>query len=438
MISIIAAVSANNAIGINNKLIYWLPNDLKRFKALTTGHTIVMGRKTFESLPKGALPNRRNVVLSRTTTQIDGCEVYSSLDEALKHTSSDEEIFIIGGASVYEQALSVADRLCLTEIDDIPAEADTFFPEYKMNWKENWREDHDVDERHSHRYSFVDYVRNLVIALFLCFAMPSVDCMAQDALAKAGAAVKDTAAAVAPKAEQTAETAAVVDDELLADGEESAADSLLVADAETGMYAQLKTKFVEGGVEFMSLVAIALVIGLTICIERIIYLSMSEIDAKKFMASLEEKYKAEGVEAAKDLCRNTRGPVASICYQGFLRIGESVENIERSVSAYGAVQVANLEKGCSWIRLLIAMAPSLGFLGTVIGMVMAFDNIQNAGDISPTIVAEGMKVALITTIFGIITALILQLFYNYILSKIEHLTSQMEESAITLMDMLRK
>ena len=212
-------------------------------------------------------------------------------------------------------------------------------------------------------------------------------------------------------------------------------DSTAVADG--GAYTQLKKKFTDGGVWFMSLVALCLILGLAFCIERIIYLTLSEIDAKKFMVRLEEKLKTEGVEAAKDLCRNTRGPIASICYQGLLRIGSSMEEIERSVSSYASVQVGKMEKGCSWITLFIAMAPSLGFLGTVIGMVMAFDQIEIAGDIGPTIVASGMKVALITTIFGIIVALILQLFYNYVLSKIDHLTAQMEESAITLMDIIK-
>ena len=188
----------------------------------------------------------------------------------------------------------------------------------------------------------------------------------------------------------------------------------------------------------MSLVALALIIGLAFCIERILYLSLSEINAKKFMARLDEMIAEDDVEGAKTLCRETRGPVASICYQGLERVDESIDNIERSIVSYGSVQAANLEKGCSWITLFIAMAPSLGFLGTVIGMVMAFDQIQMAGDISPTIVASGMKVALITTIFGIIVALILQIFYNYILSKIEHLTAQMEESAISLLDSLVK
>jgi biopolymer transport protein ExbB len=156
------------------------------------------------------------------------------------------------------------------------------------------------------------------------------------------------------------------------------------------------------------------------------------------MSDLEERIMHGDVEGAKTICRDTRGPVASICYQGLMRVNESMEDIERSIVSYGSVQSANLEKGCSWITLFIAMAPSLGFLGTVIGMVLAFDQIQQVGDINPTIVAAGMKVALITTIFGIIVALILQVFYNYILSKIEHLTSQMEESAISLLDILMK
>ena len=159
MISIIAAVAQDRAIGFQNKLIYWLPNDLKRFKALTTGHTIIMGRNTFLSLPKGALPNRRNIVLSRSVSTFPGCDVYPSLDEALAHCAPDEDVYIIGGASVYQQALPLADRLCLTEIDDTPAEADTFFPPYKDEWKEAARESHDIDDRHAHRYAFVDYIK---------------------------------------------------------------------------------------------------------------------------------------------------------------------------------------------------------------------------------------------------------------------------------------
>lgn len=215
-------------------------------------------------------------------------------------------------------------------------------------------------------------------------------------------------------------------------------DSQIEQEETPSFHKALKTKFIEGNAGFMSFVALALVLGLAFCIERILYLSLSEINAKKFMADLDQKIMSGDIEGAKKQCRDTRGPVASICYQGLARIDETIDNIERSIVSYGSVQSANLEKGCSWITLFIAMAPSLGFLGTVIGMVMAFDQIQTAGDISPTIVAAGMKVALITTIFGIIVALILQLFYNYILSKIDHLTSQMEESSITLLDSIMK
>ena len=158
MISIIAAVARNRAIGYQNKLIYWLPDDLKRFKQLTTGHTIVMGRNTFLSLPKGALPNRRNIVLSTTQSSFPGCDAYTSLEEALNHCRPDEDIYIIGGASVYAQAMPFANRLCLTEIDDTPAEADTFFPPYD-NWQEEKREDHPADDRHAYPFAFVDYVR---------------------------------------------------------------------------------------------------------------------------------------------------------------------------------------------------------------------------------------------------------------------------------------
>ena len=201
-----------------------------------------------------------------------------------------------------------------------------------------------------------------------------------------------------------------------------------------GLHKQLKRKFIEGSAGFMSLVALALVLGLAFCIERIVYLTLSEVNTKKLMAAVDGKLEQNDVEGAKDICRDTRGPVASICYQALLHIKEPLEQIDRQLTNYGTVQIAKMEKGCTWIRLFIAVAPSLGFLGTVIGMVMAFDQIQTAGDISPTIVAKGMKVALITTIFGIVVAIVLQFFYNYILSKIEHLTSQMEEGAITLMD----
>ena len=159
MINIICAVARDRAIGYNNGLLFRLSADLRRFKELTTGHTVIMGRRTFESLPKGALPNRRNIVLSRTQTCFPGCDVYASLDEALTHCSKDEDIYIIGGASVYEQALPIADRLCLTEVEDTPADADAFFPAYDKGWKLATKEQHEIDERHHQRFAFADYVR---------------------------------------------------------------------------------------------------------------------------------------------------------------------------------------------------------------------------------------------------------------------------------------
>jgi biopolymer transport protein ExbB len=205
-----------------------------------------------------------------------------------------------------------------------------------------------------------------------------------------------------------------------------------------GFHQQLKQKFIDGTPLFMSLVALTLVLGLAFCIERIIYLTLSEVKTRKLLEDIDASVTSNDIEGARQLCRDTRGPVASICYQGLLHANEPTDDIERSMVTYGSVLSANLEKGCTWIKLFIAMAPSLGFLGTVIGMVMAFDQIQTAGDISPTIVASGMKVALITTIFGIVVALILQLFYSYITSKIDHLTAQMEEASVTLLDSLAK
>lgn len=208
-------------------------------------------------------------------------------------------------------------------------------------------------------------------------------------------------------------------------------------DAAPGMHEMLKTKFIEGNPLFMSFVAFALILGLSFCIERIIYLALANINTKKFMDDLEKTYNESGNEAAINLCRNTRGPVASICMQGLLHADEEASDIERTMASYADIELGKLENGCSWITLFIALAPSLGFLGTVIGMVMSFDDIEIAGDISPAIVAGGMKVALITTIFGIIVAVILQLFYNYILSRIEHLTTQMEKASIDLLEIVK-
>ena len=266
----------------------------------------------------------------------------------------------------------------------------------------------------------------LILSAVVCL-MVSVPAMAQDSVREA----KDSVALV-DKDTLTADSAMAL---VAADLEGMDGD---VQEGGGGLHKQLKRKFMEGSASFMSLVALALILGLAFCIERLIYLTLSEINAKKLMQDIDARLEQGDVEGAKDLCRDTRGPVASICYQGLLHIKEPLDQIDRQLTNYGTVQIGNMEKGCSWIRLFIAVAPSLGFLGTVIGMVMAFDRIQTAGDISPTIVAEGMKVALITTIFGIIVAVILQFFYNYILSKIEHLTSQMEESAISLTDSIAK
>lgn len=214
--------------------------------------------------------------------------------------------------------------------------------------------------------------------------------------------------------------------------------SLTAAAPEVPLHQALKTKFIEGGPGFMSLIIICLIIGLALAIERILYLSFSETNTKKLVAQVEDALANGGIEAAKDVCRNTRGPVASIFYQGLLRYDQGVDVVEKTVVSYGSVQMSEMEKGLTWISLFIAIAPSLGFLGTVVGMIQAFDAIQAAGDISPNVVAGGMKVALITTVGGLIVAMILQVFYNYILAKIDTLTVDMEDSSISLVDVLTK
>ena len=253
---------------------------------------------------------------------------------------------------------------------------------------------------------------------------------------------------------------------VMAQEEASAADTTLVADSTAvdsaaveepaveepaapvveeqteSLHKALKTKLIEGDAGFMSLVAIALVLGLAFCIERVIYLSLAQVNTRKFAAELAALVAAGKIADAIQKCKNTRGPVAQISLKAMNCLNSNEQNdiatIERTINMEAEVQGSYLEENCSWITLFIAMAPSLGFLGTVIGMVMAFDDIQRAGDISPTVVAGGMKVALITTIFGIVVALILQVFYNYILSKVEALTSNMEEAAQELLVMCVK
>ena len=221
-----------------------------------------------------------------------------------------------------------------------------------------------------------------------------------------------------------------------AQDEMSAAD--LLSGSEQPLNQALKQKFIEGGPAFMSLIIICLIIGLALAIERILYLSFSKINTKKLVENVEAALKEGGIEKAKEVCRETRGPVASIFYQGLLRYDQGLDVVEKTIVSYGSVQQSQLESGLSWISLFIAIAPSLGFLGTVIGMINAFDAIQAAGDISPNVVAGGMKVALITTVGGLIVAMILQVFYNYILAKIESITIDMEDSSISLIDVLTK
>ena len=209
------------------------------------------------------------------------------------------------------------------------------------------------------------------------------------------------------------------------------------ADAEDlGFHQELKKRFIEGGPGFMGIVLLCLILGLAIAIERIIFLNLSTTNSKKLTQNVEDALASGGIEAAKEVCRNTKGPVASIFYQGLDRADEDIDAAEKAVVAYGGVQMGQLEKNVSWISLFIALAPMLGFMGTVIGMIQAFDKIEAAGDMQPSLVAGGIKVALLTTVFGLIVAIILQIFYNYIIAKIDSIVNDMEDSSITLMDLL--
>ena len=205
---------------------------------------------------------------------------------------------------------------------------------------------------------------------------------------------------------------------------------------EIGFHQELKNRFIEGGPGFMGIVLLCLILGLAIAIERIIFLNLSTTNSKKLTLNVEEALASGGVEAAKEVCRNTKGPVASIFYQGLDRTDEGIDAAEKAVVAYGGVQMGQLEKNVSWISLFIALAPMLGFMGTVIGMIRAFDKIEAAGDMQPSLVAGGIKVALLTTVFGLIVAIILQIFYNYIIAKIDSIVNDMEDASISLMDLL--
>ena len=248
---------------------------------------------------------------------------------------------------------------------------------------------------------------------------------------------QDAAAATDPAAqtEITDDSAAVAAEEAVAEPVAAVADEV---EESKSFHEVLKEKYIQGGAGWMTPVLLCLILGMALVIERIIYLNMATTNVDALLGGIEDNVKKGDYNAAKELCRNTRGPVASIFYQGLDRIDEGLENVEKSLTSYGGVQMARLEANLTWIALFIALAPSFGFLGTVIGMVQAFDDIEKAGDISPTVVAGGMKVALLTTIFGLIVAIILQIFYNYILTKIESLVAQMEDGTITFMDILVK
>jgi biopolymer transport protein ExbB len=208
------------------------------------------------------------------------------------------------------------------------------------------------------------------------------------------------------------------------------------AEEQVSLHKQVKQKFIEGGALFMGFVLLTLIFGLALAIERIIYLNLATTNTEKLLKKVEDALNSGGPEAAKEICRNTSGPVASIFFQGLDRIEEGIDVVEKSVISYGSVQMGLLEKGLSWIQLFIAVAPMLGFMGTVIGMIQAFDSIQIAGDVSPQLVAGGIKVALITTLFGLIVAIVLQFFYNYIVSKIDGIVNNMEDASISLIDLL--
>ncbi len=205
---------------------------------------------------------------------------------------------------------------------------------------------------------------------------------------------------------------------------------------ELGFHQELKKRFIEGGPGFMGIVLLCLILGLAIAIERIIFLNLSTTNTKKLTKEVEDALSSGGVDAAKEVCRNTKGPVASIYYQGLDRTDEGLDAVEKAVVAYGGVQMGQLEKNVSWISLFIALAPMLGFMGTVIGMINAFDKIEAAGDMQPSLVAGGIKIALLTTVFGLVVAMILQVFYNYIIAKIDSIVNDMEDASITLMDLL--
>ncbi len=272
-----------------------------------------------------------------------------------------------------------------------------------------------------------------ILAIIGLVAFGNFDLMAQEE----GSMDSTTTEAVA---DSTASDSAASDSAAMTQAEEAPAEEAPaeeeVMEEDKTFHQVLKEKFIEGGAEFMGIVLITLILGLAISIERIIYLNLATPNAKKLLDDIEVALQNGGVEAAKEVCRNTRGPVASIFYQGLERSHEGIDMVEKTIVSYGSVQMGLLERNVSWISLFIALAPMLGFMGTVIGMIDAFDAIEAAGDISPSLVAGGIKVALLTTVFGLIVAIILQIFYNYIIAKIDSIVNTMEDASISLVDLL--
>ncbi len=262
----------------------------------------------------------------------------------------------------------------------------------------------------------------MTVVAFLAFGATNV--MAQEEAAPV--AVEETTEAVVEEAAPAVEEAPAVVEEAAPVAEEQS------------MYQVLKIKFIEGGAGFMSLVVFCLIFGLALSIERIIYLNLANVNTNKLLRRIDEAWAKGGVEAALEVCRNTRGPVASIFYQGLSRYDEGVEVVEKSVASYGSVQLGLLERNLSWISLFIGLSSMLGFLGTIVGMIQAFDKIQQVGDMSASVVAGGIKVALLTTLLGLIVAMILQVFYNYLLARIDSIVTDMEDSSISLLDIVVK
>lgn len=278
--------------------------------------------------------------------------------------------------------------------------------------------------------------RALSILAVLAIMFGTTDLIAQEEGSVDSTNTEETAADTTAMEADSAATDSAAAEAEEAPAEEEATETEEVAAEEQTFHQVLKEKFIEGGAGFMGIVLIALILGLAICIERILYLNLATPNSKKLLAEIESALQSGGVEAAKEVCRNTRGPVASIFYQGLERSEEGIEMVEKSIVSYGSVQMGLLERNVSWISLFIALAPMLGFMGTVIGMIGAFDAIEAAGDISPSLVAGGIKVALLTTVFGLIVAMILQIFYNYIIAKVDSIVNSMEDASISLVDML--